>query len=54
MDPQQVMLFPPRGALRVTANGATLADSAIVTWWEGGMFDDMFAHVRTLGQEARP
>ena len=54
LDLQQVMLFPPRGALRVTATGAVLADAAIVTWWNRGRADDMFAHLGGLGSMALP
>lgn len=54
MDLQQIMLFPPKGALQVTATGHAKADAAIVTWWNRGRADDLFAHVKSIGSMALP
>jgi hypothetical protein len=54
LDLQQVMLFPPAGALQVTATGAAAVNAEIVTWWESGRFDDIFAHVGGLGSFTLP
>lgn len=54
IDLQQLLLFPPASALRVTATGATKADAAIVTFWELGWREDVFTHTKYLGESARP
>ncbi len=54
-DAQQPMLFTRQGYLRVSGTGAIgAAGGAIVTVWEQGFADDLYAQFGALGEMPRP
>lgn len=54
VDMQQLMVVTPQGHNKVSVTGVLTSPGAIVTIWEKGFEDDVFAHLKTLGAMPLP